>query len=94
MAQAQVITGDQIGTYRLMQLKMAVKLEAKGMQVTRGAKVTPAARKEMGLKARAPHVEVIAALEAKIAEQLEAQRKEMQLQADAASFVKQVTFQA
>lgn len=89
----QVITGKQIPTFRLMQMKMAVKLEARGMQMTRGPKITPVARKEMGLGARAPHADVIAALEAEITKQLAEQQKDAQLHADADAFVKQVTSQ-
>lgn len=61
-------TPQGIAAYRLIVMKAGVKLESKGMRMSRGRNTTALARKELGLKARAPHAEVIAALEKKIAE--------------------------
>ena len=65
-----VNTPEGITYYRLAAMKGAIKLEARGMKMSRGVNVTAMARKELGLKARAPHAEVIAALEAKLASML------------------------
>lgn len=65
-------TPDGIAFYRLASMKSAVKLESKGMKMSRGRSITPMARKEFGLKARAPHSEVIAAIEAKMQEMMDA----------------------
>ena len=65
-------TTDGIAFARLASMKGAVKLESKGMKMSRGLNVTAMARKELGLKARAPHAEVIAALEAKMQAMLDA----------------------
>lgn len=58
-------TPEAINLYRLLALKSAVKMESRGMKMSRGVNATAIARKELGLKARAPHAEVIAAIEAK-----------------------------
>jgi hypothetical protein len=63
-----ISTPEGIAAYRLIVMKSAVKLESKGMKMSRGRNITAQARRELGLKARAPHAEVIAALEAKIKE--------------------------
>ena len=67
-----VNTPDGIAFARLASMKGAVKMESRGMKMSRGLNVTAMARKELGLKARAPHAEVIAALEAKMTAMLEA----------------------
>ncbi len=48
---------------RLAALKGAVKLESKGMKMSRGVNATRIARQELGLKPRAPHQEVIEAIQ-------------------------------
>lgn len=63
-------TPEAISYARLASMKGAVKLESVGMKMRRGVNVTAMARKEFGLKARAPHKEVIAAIEAKMADLL------------------------
>lgn len=65
-------TPDGIAFARLASMKGAVKLESRGMKMSRGLNVTAMARKELGLKARAPHAEVIATLEAKMQAMLDA----------------------
>jgi hypothetical protein len=61
-------TPEAIALYRLLAMKGAIKMEARGMKMSRGVNVTAIARKELGLKPRTPHAEVIAAIEAKAAE--------------------------
>lgn len=68
-------TPDGIAFARLASMKAAVKMESRGMKMSRGLNVTAMARKELGLKARAPHADVIAALEVKMNEMLEAKAK-------------------
>ena len=51
--------------FRLSSLKGAVKLESLGMK-RRGTSATSIARKELGMKARAKHQEVIAAIQHKM----------------------------
>lgn len=63
-------TGKGIDVFRLTVLLHAVKAESQGFQIHRGRKATPMARKKFGLKPRAPHAEVIAAIQAKIDELL------------------------
>lgn len=60
------LTGNAIPLYRLITMKGAVKLESKGLKVRRGLNVSAIARKELGLKPRAPHAEILAALEVAI----------------------------
>lgn len=59
-------TGNGVTLFRLLSLRGMVSLEAKGMRHSSGRSVTMVARKECGLKARAPHADVLAALDAKI----------------------------
>jgi hypothetical protein len=59
-------TPEDISYARLAALKASVKLEKVGMKMSRGPSRTSIARKEFGLKARAPHDEVIAAIQAKM----------------------------
>lgn len=61
-------TGKGIEVYRLTVAKSAVRMEAEGFRVSRGPKWTTIMRRELGLKPRAPHAEVIAAIEAKLRE--------------------------
>jgi hypothetical protein len=68
-------TGIQFA--RLASMKGAVKLESKGMKMSRGLNVTAMARKELGLKARAPHSEVIEAIEKRMTELMEQRRVEL-----------------
>lgn len=56
------LTGNAIPLYRLLALRGAVKLEAVGMKVNRKVNASKIARKELGLKPRAPHAEILAAL--------------------------------
>jgi hypothetical protein len=63
-------TGKGIDVFRLTIAKHAVALEAKGIKMSRDANWTRVMRKELGLKPRAPHTEVIAAIEARLAEVL------------------------
>lgn len=65
-------TPEGISYFRLVTLRSAVKLESIGMKAARGLNATKMARKEYGLKARAPHAEVLAVLDAEIARRLEA----------------------
>lgn len=64
---ATLITGNGIPLYRLMVMRSAVKLESKGMKMSRGVSWTKVARQEFGLPARAPHAQVLEAVEAAIA---------------------------
>ena len=64
-------TPEGIAYAQLAMLKGAVKLEKAGMKC-RGTSRTVYARKVFGLKARAPHDEVIAAIQAKMDEILNA----------------------
>ncbi len=61
-------TGKGIDVYRLTVAKHVVKMEAEGFRMTRGPKWTPIMRKELGLKRNAAPEQVIAAIEAKLAE--------------------------
>jgi hypothetical protein len=61
-------TPEAISVFRLLSLRGMVKMESRGMKMSRGVNATAVARKEFGLKPRAPHAEVIAAIEAKLAE--------------------------
>ena len=63
-------TPAQISAYRLATFKMAVKIEARGMQLTRGRKQTPVIKAELGLKRSATTEQVLAAIDEKIAETL------------------------
>jgi hypothetical protein len=63
-------TGKGIDVYRLTVCKHAVLMEADGIRVARGPLVTPRMRREFGLRPRAPHAEVAAAIQAKIDELL------------------------
>lgn len=56
-------TPDGISYARLASCKGAVRLESKGMKMSRGVNVTKMMRQELGLKARAPHEEVIAEIQ-------------------------------
>ena len=70
---------DQTGiSYaRLASMKGAVRLESKGMKMSRGLNVTAMARKELGLKARAPHQEVIEAIQKRMDELLAQRQQEL-----------------
>jgi hypothetical protein len=72
-----VLTGDGIAYARLASLKGRVKLEGLGMKF-RGGSATAVMRKEFGLKARAPHAEVIAAIQSKMEEMLAEAAREAQ----------------
>jgi hypothetical protein len=61
-------TPAQIAAFRLSCFKQAVKAEARGMQLTRGRKQTPVIKAELGLKRSASAEQVLAAIEAKMAE--------------------------
>jgi hypothetical protein len=65
-------TPEGMQYYRLAQLKGAVKLESVGLRHSkaRGRSVRKMAALEIGLKASAKYPEIIAALEAKMAEML------------------------
>jgi hypothetical protein len=63
-----LFTGKGIDVYRLTVAKHAVKLEALGIRMSRGRKWTPLMRKEFGLKRSATPEQVIAAIDAKLAE--------------------------
>lgn len=76
---ATVLTGNGISYYRLAALKARVKLESFGMKC-RGPATTPIARRELGLKARAPHAVVIEALQAKMDEMIAQRAAEVNLQ--------------
>ncbi len=45
-----VITGNDINLYRLLALKGALKLQAKGLKLSRGASASTIARKDYGLR--------------------------------------------
>lgn len=62
---------------RLASMKGAVHLEFKGMKMSRGLNVTAMARKELGLKARAPHQEVIEAIQKRMGELLTQRQQEL-----------------
>lgn len=69
MTEAMVFdTPEGIEYFRLASLKGMVKMEKVGMKGRVNA--TAAARKQLGLKARAPHDEVIAAIQARMDELL------------------------
>ena len=70
---------DQTGiSYaRLASMKGAVRLESVGMKMSRGVNVTAMARKELGLKARAPHREVIEAIQKRMDELLAQRQQEL-----------------
>jgi hypothetical protein len=51
----------------LITAKQAVKLEAMGMRITRGPKVTPRILKRFGLKRTTPTVDVLARVDQEIA---------------------------
>lgn len=59
-------TKDGISAVQLLTVKQALKLEAKGMQMTRGPKLRKPWALKLGLKANASYEEVIAAVEAKV----------------------------
>ena len=61
-------TPESVSLFRLLSLKGMVKMEARGMKMSRGVNATAVVRKELGLKPRAPHALVLEALEKKIAE--------------------------
>lgn len=63
-------TPAQIAAFRLACFRQAVKAEARGMQLTRGRKQTPVIKAELGLKRNTSTAEVLAAIQAKIAETL------------------------
>lgn len=63
---SNAITGDAIHTYRLMVMRSAVKLEAKGMKGRRN--VTALARKELGLGPRVTRDVIVAELTKRIEE--------------------------
>lgn len=71
-----IVTGEaSISIVRLLSMKGAVKLESVGLKF-RGGSRTVVMRKELGLKARTPHADVIKAIESKIATLREASEKE------------------
>ena len=74
-----IIINDPTGiTYaRLASMKSAVRLESKGMKMSRGLNVTAMARKELGLKARAPHQQVIEAIQKRMDELLAQRQQEL-----------------
>ena len=53
--------------YQLLQWKHAIRLEAKGLRVSHGRKVTPHVRRFFGLRPRAPVSEVLEHVEAALA---------------------------
>ena len=61
-------TPAQISAFRLSCFRQAVKAEARGMQLTRGRKQTPVIKAELGLTRNASMEQVLAAIDAKIAE--------------------------
>lgn len=63
-----MFTGKGISVYRLTVMKSAVKMEAQGFRVSRGRKWTTVAKREFGLKRNATTEQVIAAIDAKLAE--------------------------
>lgn len=69
-----VNTPDGIEYFRLASVRGMVNLESKGLKASRGVNVTAMMRREFGLKPRAPHSEVIAAIEKRM-DELMARRK-------------------
>lgn len=63
-----MFTGKGVSVYRLTVMKSAVKLEAEGIRMSRGTKWTTVAKREFGLKRNATTEQVIAAIDAKLAE--------------------------
>lgn len=63
-----IFTGKGVHVYRLTIMKSAVKLEAEGLRMSRGRKWTTVAKREFGLKRNATTEQVIAAIDAKLAE--------------------------
>ena len=63
---ATLIEPSQIDTFRLMTLKAAVKLEAKGLHRSSGRSATAIARTKLGLDRSASREEIIEGLEALI----------------------------
>lgn len=59
-------TGKGINVFVLASLKYAVKLEAKGIKFKGRTSRTTVARRMLGLKPRATHAQVIAAIEEKL----------------------------
>lgn len=58
----------QINTFRLATLRRGIKMEAFGMKLTRGRSCLSIAKSELGLGRNARREDVLAALDAKIAE--------------------------
>lgn len=63
-----MITGNGISLYRLLTLRRAVSLEAKGIKMTRGRSATAIAKSEFGLGRNTPRARVLEAIEAAIKE--------------------------
>lgn len=61
-------TGKGISVYRLTVAKAAIKMEAKGMKMSRGVSWTRVMRSELGLKPRTPHAQVIEAIDRVLAD--------------------------
>lgn len=61
---AMILTGDDIGKYRLHVLRQAIKLEMKGLKNSRGS-VTARVKREFGFKGN--RARVLEQLEQKIA---------------------------
>lgn len=60
-----VCTGVGIDLFRLASLRGMLKLESLGMK-TRGGALRPRIAKELGLPARAPHIQFVAEIERRI----------------------------
>jgi hypothetical protein len=63
-----LITGSGIPLYRWLAIKHAIRLEAKGIRLSRGRSATAIAKSELGLKRNLPRAEVLEAVEEKIRE--------------------------
>lgn len=63
-----IYTGDATLLWRYQTMKSAVKLEAKGLKMTRGRKISPMVKKEFGLKRTASLEQMLEAIDGKIAE--------------------------
>lgn len=72
-----VDTPEGIAYARLAAMKGAVNLESKGMKMSRGRNITAMARKELGLKARTPHAEVIKVIQQKMDDMLAKRQQEV-----------------
>jgi hypothetical protein len=70
-----VYTGRDIRVFQLCTLRAAVKLEGKGLRVSR-INATRAARKQLGLPPRTPREKVLAALDRRIELAIEDANKE------------------